>query len=309
MEYISLIVAVAAGAFLFSLIADDFGKDELNERLDKLHVSKKKKEQVTTKGAIAQVFDTFLNPFVAKKINSNTDTIKSSKYLLTQAGLNADDETLFKHMFNKFYFMIAGLVVSIPLLIALKESPIALALPIIFPMFAFRYPDIKLRKLAKYRMTEVRYGLADSLDLLTICVEAGLGLDAALGRVAAEVQRTCPVLALEFSRVGKDILAGVPRQEAFRNLAGRNSVDDLQSFVALLIQTDKLGTSIAQSLRTFSDTLRTRRKQRVETLASQASVKMVIPLVLFIMPAMFMVLMGPAAINLISIFSNSSVGK
>jgi len=140
---------------------------------------------------------------------------------------------------------------------------------------------------------------------LTVCVEAGLGLDLALTRVAQEQSRTSPVMARELARVSKDIQAGISRQEAFRNLSNRNNVPDLKTFVALLIQTDKLGTSIAQSLRVYSDTVRTKRRQRVETLAAKASVKMIIPLVLFILPSMFVVILAPAIINLVKNFKST----
>ncbi|MFH0703308.1 MAG: type II secretion system F family protein [bacterium] len=143
--------------------------------------------------------------------------------------------------------------------------------------------------------------------MLTICVEAGLGLDAALTRVAQEQKRTSPILAKEFGRVSKDILSGISRQEAFRHLAMRNNVADLKSLVALLIQTDKLGTSVAQSLRIYSDTVRTRRRQRIETIAAKASVKMVIPLVLFILPAMFIIILTPAALSLIQNFTGANM--
>ena len=133
-----------------------------------------------------------------------------------------------------------------------------------------------------------------SVDLLAICVQAGLGLDAAFEKVAEEFSLTSRTVSLEFSRLNKDILSGLNREDAYKNLILRNESQDLQSFVALLIQTDRLGTSITQSLNSFCDSMRTRKRQRIEELSQQASTKMTIPMVLFMLPSIFIIIMYPA---------------
>ncbi len=158
-------------------------------------------------------------------------------------------------------------------------------------------PGFILARKAKKRQHRIRLSLADALDLMVVSVEAGLGLDQAMARVAQELEFAYPDLASELRLVGLELLAGTGRSDALRNLADRTGVDDLNSLVAMLIQTDKFGTSVANSLRVFSDTLRTKRRQRAEEAAAKTGVKMVFPLVVCIFPAIWIVTIGPAAIK------------
>lgn len=162
-------------------------------------------------------------------------------------------------------------------------------------------PGMVLARLAKRRAHRIRLSLADALDLLVVSVEAGLGLDQALTRVGAELAFAYPELADELRLINLELRAGKPRAEALRNLADRTGVDDLSSLVTMLIQTDKFGTSVAQSLRVYSDTLRTKRRQRAEEAAAKTGVKMVFPLVTCIFPAIWVVTIGPAAIRFITV--------
>ena len=143
--------------------------------------------------------------------------------------------------------------------------------------------------------------LPDALDLLVVSVEAGLGLDQALARVGQELRAAYPDLSNDLRLVNLELLAGTARPEALRNLADRTGVDDLTALVAMLVQTDKFGTSVARSLRIFSDTLRTKRRQRAEEAAAKTGVKMVFPLVLCIFPAIWIVTIGPAAIQFVRV--------
>jgi tight adherence protein C len=162
-------------------------------------------------------------------------------------------------------------------------------------------PGMALARLAKRRAHKIRMALADMLDLLVVSVEAGLGLDQALLRVSSELQTAYPELADELRLINLELRAGKPRAEALRNMADRSGVDDLSSLVTMLIQTDKFGTSVAQSLRVYSETLRTKRRQRAEEAAAKTGVKMVFPLVLCIFPAIWIVTIGPAAIKFITV--------
>jgi len=162
-------------------------------------------------------------------------------------------------------------------------------------------PGMVLARMAKRRSHRIRLSLADMLDLLVVSVEAGLGLDQALQRVGAELAFAYPELADELRLINLELRAGKPRSEALRNLADRTGVDDLSSLVTMLIQTDKFGTSVAQSLRVYSETLRTKRRQRAEEAAAKTGVKMVFPLVLCIFPAIWVVTIGPAVIRFVTV--------
>ena len=162
-------------------------------------------------------------------------------------------------------------------------------------------PGMVLARMAKRRAHRIRLSLADALDLLVVSVEAGLGLDQAMTRVGSELAFAYPELSDELRLINLELRAGKPRAEALRNLADRTGVDDLSSLVTMLIQTDKFGTSVAQSLRVYSETLRTKRRQRAEEAAAKTGVKMVFPLVVCIFPAIWVVTIGPAAIRFVKV--------
>ena len=162
-------------------------------------------------------------------------------------------------------------------------------------------PGMALGRLAQRRQHRIRLSLADALDLLVVSVEAGLGLDQALQRVGDELAFAHKDLSDELRLVNLELRAGKARPDALRNLADRTGVDDLSSLAAMLIQTDKFGTSVAQSLRVYSDTLRTKRRQRAEEAAAKTGVKMVFPLVFCIFPAIWVVTIGPAAIKFVQV--------
>jgi tight adherence protein C len=167
----------------------------------------------------------------------------------------------------------------------------------------FFLPRYFLSRATKNRQRELRWGLADALDLMVVSVEAGLGLNAAMMKVASELRDVHPPIAVEFELANLEIRVGRERDEALRNLAERTGVDDLRSLVAMLIQTDKFGTSIAKGLRVFSDSLRTKRRQRAEQEAQKAAVKLLFPLSCFLFPTLFIAILGPAALNLMDVLA------
>ena len=166
-------------------------------------------------------------------------------------------------------------------------------------------PKLVLRALARRRQHRLRLSLPDALDLLVICVEAGMGLNQAIVKVSEELERTHPEISQELKLVNLEIRAGRTRGEALRNLGERTGVDDIISLAAMLIQTDKFGTSIARSLRVHSDSLRTERIQRAEEAAAKTTIKLIFPLLFCIFPALLTVILGPAFLNLAQIFSNT----
>src|SRR5580692_11433851 len=173
----------------------------------------------------------------------------------------------------------------------------------------FFLPRFLLKKKLAERQRRIRLGLPDGLDLTVICVEAGLSLDQAMMRVGEDLRHSHPELSAEFHLFDLETRAGKPRVEALRNLAERTGVDDIRALVATLIQTDRFGTSVAQALRVHSDSLRTERRQRAEEQAAKTTVKMSIPLVLFVMPSLIFVTVGPAVIQLMHIFVPVGGGK
>ena len=178
-----------------------------------------------------------------------------------------------------------------------QNNPIFILL--IALVLGYMAPDFWLTYRVKERQQQIRLALPDALDLLVICVEAGLGLDQSLLYISQELKLAHPALCEEFDIVNAEVNVGKTRIEAMRSLAERTGVEDLKGLVATLIQTDRFGTSVAKALRVHSDELRTRRRQRAEEMAAKTAVKMVIPLVFFIFPALFVVTLGPAVISLI----------
>ena len=168
-------------------------------------------------------------------------------------------------------------------------------------LLGYVVPGIVLARMARKRQHKIQLGLADALDLMVVSVEAGLGLDQAILRVGDELSFAHPDLSSELRLVNIELRAGKARTDALRNLADRTGLDDLVSLTTMLIQTDKFGTSVAQSLRVFSETLRTKRRQRAEEAAAKTGVKMVFPLVFCIFPAIWVVTIGPAAIKFVQV--------
>ncbi len=165
-------------------------------------------------------------------------------------------------------------------------------------------PRFVLKRLIKRRQLLLRWGLADALDLMVVSVEAGLGLNAALVRVGEELRAVHPDMSEEFEITNLEIRVGRERDEALRNLSERCGIDDLKSLVAMLIQADRFGTSISRAVRVYADSLRTKRRQRAEQAAQKAAVKLLMPLALFLFPTLFIVILGPAALNLMDNLGN-----
>jgi len=188
---------------------------------------------------------------------------------------------------------------------ALLARPLDSAVTWILMAFVagFFLPRYVLRKMVKGRQQRVRWGLADALDLLVVSIEAGLGLNAAIVKVGEELREVHPDISEEFELTNLEIRVGRDRDEALRNLAERTGVDDLRSLVAMLIQADRFGTSIARAVRVYADSLRTKRRQRAEQAAQKAAVKLLFPLACFLFPTLFIAILGPAALNLIDSFA------
>ena len=174
---------------------------------------------------------------------------------------------------------------------------------------AYLVPGLVVGRIVTRRQMQIRNGLPDALDLVIVCVEAGLSLDQAVLKASEELALSHPALADELQQVTNEIRAGKPRMAAFRNFADRTKIDDVRSLVAMLIQTDRFGTSIAQALRTHADTGRSVRRQRAEERAAKLGVKLVFPLVFCLFPAMYVVMLGPGAIRIIHVLIQGLGGQ
>jgi tight adherence protein C len=166
----------------------------------------------------------------------------------------------------------------------------------------YMLPGLFLLRQIDKRKRQIQNGLPDALDLMIVCVEAGCGLDQAIVKASDELEISYPALTEELRMITTEVRAGKPRLEAFKNFAARTKVDDVQSLVALLVQTDKFGTSIAQALRTHAETSRVKRRQRAEERAAKIGVKLVFPLVFFLFPPLYVVILGPAIIAFFRVF-------
>jgi tight adherence protein C len=174
-------------------------------------------------------------------------------------------------------------------------------LSVIVALVGYFLPNLFLYMRTQRRQEEIAGGLADVLDFMVICVEAGLGLNAAMMRVGKELRLRCKALSEELLMVNKEMTAGIQRDQALKNLGERTNVKDVKILASAIIMSDRLGSNIADTLRVQSDSLRVRTRQKVEEQAAKAGVKMLFPLVLFILPALFLIILGPAIIQLIQV--------
>ena len=228
---------------------------------------------------------------------SASEAKKLQKQLMHAGFRSAESPIIFRAI---HVACMAGLPLLVAGVCALTARPLDKAVIFIIIAFVagFFLPRYFLGRMIKKRQRLIRWGLADALDLMVVSVEAGLGLNAAMLKVSSELREVHTPVAVEFELANLEIRVGRERDEALRNLAERTGVDDLHSLVAMLIQTDKFGTSIAKGLRVFSDSLRTKRRQRAEQEAQKAAVKLLFPLACFLFPTLFIAILGPAALNL-----------
>ena len=182
------------------------------------------------------------------------------------------------------------------------SGPMRIIGTILAALVGWMIPGLSLARLITLQKRRIEDGLPDALDLMIVCVEAGSGMDQAILKTSEELMISHPALATQLQMITTEIRAGKPRLEAFKNFSDRTKVDDVRALVAMLIQTDRFGTSVAQALRTHAATSRTKRRQRAEERAAKIGVKLVFPLVFFLFPAFYVVTLGPAVIQFVNVF-------
>lgn len=210
--------------------------------------------------------------------------------------------------FLSLAFLGVSVLIRIWVLKALSSFHLIL-FSIVMAYIGFYLPNLWLRIKSARREEKILEGFPDALDLMVVCVEAGIGLDAAISRVGDEMKLSNKVLAEEFRLLSLELRAGKQRRDALRNLAARTGLEDVSSLVSLLIQTDKFGTSVAQALRVHSESMRIKRYQKAEELATKLPVKLIFPLIIFIFPSIFVTVLGPAVIQIFRILLPGLAGQ
>lgn len=238
---------------------------------------------------------------IGSAIPLSTQTLSKFRLMLIQAGYRRPTApTIF---FGAKAALGGGFFVTLFLytLSVKHDMRLAIILGILGLVAGMILPNVWLTEKLKRRQTDIFHSLPDVLDLMTVCVEAGLGLDASIIKITEEKQFSKRILSQEFGIVSQEIRAGKMRADALRDLGFRTGVEDIRALVALLIQTEKLGASLARSLRVHSDSLRTKRRQLAEEAAAKTSIKLIFPLAFFIFPSLLVVLLGPAVIKMFDI--------
>jgi len=246
----------------------------------------REKPAVKVRDRIEQALDP-----LSKAIPLSPSDVTRTRAWLIQAGLRESRHVSY-YFGSRIMLAVLGLA-GVVLFSGFNSVPMLVCVPAL----GFFIPRFILKRMIKDRQRRIRIGLPDALDLTVICIEAGLALDQALMRVGQDLHHAHPDLSDEFHLVNLEMRAGKPRAEALRNMVDRTGVDDIRSLVGTLIQTDRFGTSIAQALRVHSDSLRTQRRQRAEEQAAKTTIKMVPPLVIFILVPFLFVTIGPALIQ------------
>ncbi len=224
---------------------------------------------------------------------------------LWHAGFRAKNAAIFYSGIKIFLAVLLPSVVLVSQAYAYRVKVAVLIVPILIVSFfiGFYLPDLYVRFRVARRKRKLVEGFPDALDLMVVCVEAGMGLDAALNRVTEEMKMTNKPLYEEFRQLILELRAGKSRRDALRSLALRTGLEDVNSLVTLLIQTDRFGTSIAQALRVHSDGMRTKRHQRAEEMAAKLPVKLLFPLIIFIFPSLFVAILGPTLIQVFRLWN------
>lgn len=243
-------------------------------------------------------------PALAKPLRGKEEELGRVRLALLNAGFRGE-QAVQAYLALKFVALLGALAVAVPLAWARHGLGRAGLIEIAGAAgAAFYAPALVLGYLKKKRMEAIFLGLPDALDLMVVCVEAGLGLDAAMRRVAAELAGSCPAICEELTIANFQVQMGRPRRDVLHDLGRRTGVPDVRALAAILIQAERFGSSIATALRVQSDSMRLRRRQLAEERAAKTAVQLIFPLVLFIFPGIFVVLVGPAAIQISTTLMN-----
>ncbi|MGB2929108.1 MAG: type II secretion system F family protein [Desulfobacterales bacterium] len=316
-EYMPIIISGIAFLIMLLVIAGivlymRYGKKK-QALIQKIRKEGKKADMAYADASSSQTGGWFQNrvlgflSLLGQKVPTKEKAVDYSKLrpLFLKAGLRHENTP------TVFMGAKALLAVLLPLCVLLVRivSPVLVlparqltAVSVVLAMVGFYLPNLWLRLKISRRRETILKGFPDALDLMVVCVEAGMGLDSTITRVAKEIELNNKILSDELKLYNLEMRAGKLRKDALKNLAMRTDVEEVNNLVTLLLQTEKFGTSVGQALTVYSDTMRTQRFQRAEEMASKIPTKLLFPLVLFIFPALFVVILGPAVINIVRAF-------
>src|SRR4051794_37107660 len=303
-EILPLVVFAVLVAAVFGVLTMLSNRNSrASERLDKLSRPASLADLDEAGGGKKERFAGFVEAAkqLAKPMMPKTDLEQSQlKIRLANAGFRSDSATSV-YLGIRFASFISSALISLLVFLPKYGFTLDAAKPIVLITgLGFYLPVVVLWYLRKQRMEQIFLTLPDALDLMVVCVESGLGLDAAMRKVCDEMKDHAKIMAEELSLANFQLQMGRPRREVLHDLGVRTGVDDVKALAAILIQADRFGSSIAQALRVQSDSMRTRRKQIAEEKAAKTAVQLIFPLVLFIFPGIFVVLVGPAAISIMT---------
>lgn len=268
-----------------------------NNRLQQLQAQDVGPETISRESSLLIFAEKIAQP-IGRMVPQSAEKAGKVQKLLTYAGIRSPNALVIFRALQFFSLILFPAAVATVVMIITGGEGSLLLWSAIGLMMGFLAPKVILESMVKSRQTRLRCGLADALDLMVVSVEAGLGVNQAMVRVSQELKFAHPDICDEFDFVNTEIRVGRDREEALRNLSERTGIDDLRGLCAMLIQADRFGTSIAKAIRVYSDTMRTRRRQRAEQAAQKAAVKLLFPLALFLFPTLFIVMLGPAGIQL-----------
>lgn len=302
--WITIMVSVLFFAFAISMMFFFVGlMNPIRKRLQKLSKNKQeqnlKEDSERFQGVVKKLGG--LSPYILPK---NINEMSRIKAKMIQAGFRSQNAIFL------FFGIKTILAIFLPLVyfvfvtsFSIQDTKTALYFAMGVMGFGVFFPNMVIERLKLNRQDKIRKGFPDALDLLVVCIEAGLGLDLALRRIAKELKVSHPVLAEEFSIVNGEMSAGVDRIQALKNFSERVGLDDIKGFVALLAQSIRFGTSIGQTLRIYSEDFRDKRMQRAEELAAKVGTKLIFPMVLCFFPAFFVIAIGGVILKVITAFA------
>jgi tight adherence protein C len=297
---ISVLLLVVSGTFAFGYRPDPSLEHQRLKNLKGQHLFQSATSALTRPG------EGPMTSLARKVFLKDVKLIDKTKQVLIEAGIRQVDDAVWQHLTKKVTMALGlGLMGMMVASVFASGQILYMAMGLIGGLLlGNRLPDLQLKQRIKARKDNIRFSLSDVLDLLVVCLEAGLSVDSAFLRLISEGQEIAPDFTEELQRSVLELQSGLSRQEVFRNLGKRCGVDEVASLCSLIIQSDKLGTSIAEAVRIYADTLRTKIRQHAEEQAAKAPVKMVFPLVLFILPSLLIVLLGPVMILILGAFGS-----
>lgn len=292
--------------FLVWRLTEVFLERRLDQRLDMIRNELPddliQGNQVQFKGLIER----FLAPLVRLSKPDSEEDLSKLRARLMQGGFRSNTAIIFYYGLKT----LLPLALIVPYLIVFLVVDLDVEVPLVSLSFwglvllaaGYYLPDAYLKSRVQARQREIFENFPDALDLIRVCVSAGLGLDSAISRVGQLIGVQSKVLGQDFRMLSLELRAGVPKSRALRNLATRTGLEEVNALVAMLIQADKFGTSVAESLKVHSEALRTKRKRKAQETAAKVPVKLTIPMMICILPALFVVILGPAILDVMSAF-------